>query len=200
MCNDYGIDIPFRLFVEAFEGLGAPLDVSGGIPNLEPRDEIWPSERAPVIRMGEAGPKLEMLTWGLPPSRPKAPLVINMRGEGRRFERGRCLVPASHFYEFTGTKSPKTRWRFTKTGEDWFCIAGVVGSGGDAFSMLTVPPGPDVAPIHNRQVAILDRETWLPWLDGSAEAPSLLRPCPPETLTVREAPRAAAKTSNAPMI
>ena len=125
MCNDYGIDIPFSLFVEAFETLGAPLDVSGGIPNLQPRDEIWPTERAPVILSGAAGPRLDMLTWGLPPSRPKAPVVINMRSEGRRFERGRCLIPASHFYEFTGAKSPKTRWRFTKTGEDWFCIAGI---------------------------------------------------------------------------
>ena len=193
MCNDYGVDIPFRLFVEAFEALGAPLDVSGGIPNLQPRDEIWPSERAPIIRMGETGPKLEMSTWGLPPSRPKAPLVINMRGEGRRFERGRCLIPASHFFEFTGTKSPKTRWRFTRTGEPWFCIAGVVGAGGEAFSMLTVPPGPDVAPIHNRQIAILGRESWLPWLDGSGAASNLLRSCPAGALTVREDPRPAAQ-------
>lgn len=190
MCNDYGVDIPFRLFVEAFEAIGAPLDVSGGIPNLEPRDEIWPSERAPIIRAGEAGPRLEMLTWGLPPSRPKAPLVINMRGEGRRFEHGRCLVPASHFYEFTGIKSPKIRWRFTKADAAWFCIAGVFGGpGGEAFSMLTAPPGEDVAPIHNRQVVVLERQDWRGWLDGSADARKLLVSSPPGTLMVQEAPR-----------
>ena len=38
---------------------------------------------------------------------------------------GRCLIPASHFFEFTGSKSPKTKWKFTKTGETWFCFAGL---------------------------------------------------------------------------
>jgi putative SOS response-associated peptidase YedK len=191
MCNDYGIDIPFRLFVEAFEDLGMPLDVSAGIPNLEPRDEIWPTERAPVIRLGGDGPRMDMLTWGLPPSRPKAPVVINMRSEGRRFERGRCLIPASHFYEFTGTKSPKTRWRFTKTGEDWFCIAGITGGDGSAFSMLTVPPGPDVAPIHNRQIVVLERTDWRGWLEGGAASAALLAPSGAGTFTVAQAPRNA---------
>ena len=194
MCNDFGVDIPFRLFVEAFEALGAPLDVSGGIPNMEPRDEIWPTERAPVIQLGAGGPRVETLTWGLPPSRPKAPVVINMRAEGRRFERGRCLIPASHFYEFTGAKSPKTRWRFTKTGEDWFCIAGITGRDkdgveGGAFSMLTVPPGPDVAPIHNRQVVVLERRAWRGWLEGTAALDAVLGPLLTGALTVSLAPR-----------
>ena len=189
MCNDYGIDIPFRLFVEAFEALGMPLDVSGGIPNLEPRDEIWPTERAPVIRLSEAGTRMDMLTWGLPPSRPKAPVVINMRSEGRRFERRRCLIPASHFYEFAGTKSPKTRWRFTKTGEDWFCIAGITGADGSSFSMLTVPPGPDIAPIHNRQIVVLERTDWRAWLEGGAAPTALLTPSAEGTFTVAQAPR-----------
>ena len=189
MCNDYGVDIPFRLFVEAFQELDMPLDVGGGIPNLEPRDEIWPTERAPIIRLGGTMPRLEMLPWGLPPSRPKAPVVINMRAEGRRFERGRCLIPASHFYEFTGSRSPKTRWRFNKVGEDWFCIAGVVGGdAGAAFAMLTVPPGPDVAPIHNRQIAIIERRDWRAWLEGPIP-PTLLGPAPEGSLIAREAPR-----------
>jgi putative SOS response-associated peptidase YedK len=194
MCNDYGIDIPFRLFVEAFEELGMPLDVSGGIPNLEPRDEIWPTERSPVIRLGEAGPRMEMLTWGLPPSRPKTPVVINMRSEGRRFERGRCLIPASHFFEFTGARSPKTRWRFTKTGEDWFCIAGITGADGGAFSMLTVAPGPDIAPIHNRQVAVLERTDWRAWLEGGPSAPAMLTASAAGSWVVRESPRDASAT------
>ncbi len=194
MCNDFGVDSPFRLFVEAFEELGMPLDVSAGIPNLEPRDEIWPTERAPVVLPASDGPRMEMLSWGLPPSRPKAPVVINMRSEGRRFERGRCLVPASHFYEFTGSKSPKTRWRFTKTGEDWFCIAGITGGDGRAFSMLTVLPGPDVAPIHNRQIVVLERHDWRGWLEGGAAATTMLRALPEGALSVAEAPRVVSGT------
>ena len=31
--------------------------------------------------------------------------------------------------------------------------------------MLTMPPGPDIAPYHDRQIAILDRADWAAWLD-----------------------------------
>ena len=57
--------------------------------------------------------------------------MINFRSEGRRFERGRCLVPASWFYEFRGDKVPKEKWKFTKRGEDWFCFAGLWRSAND---------------------------------------------------------------------
>ena len=32
---------------------------------------------------------------------------------------------------------------------------------GDAFTLLTTDPGPDVAPIHDRQMVVLDRADWL---------------------------------------
>ncbi|MHB8527896.1 MAG: SOS response-associated peptidase [Caulobacteraceae bacterium] len=195
MCNDYGIDIPYRLFVEAFSELDPPLNFVGPAPNLEPRDEIWPTDRAPVIRAAPGGVEMIQLRWGLDPGRPKAPPVVNMRGEGREFPRGRCLVPASHFYEFTGAKSPKTRWRFTNAGDDWLCIAGVVGRGPaagpptEAFTMLTCPPGPDVAPIHNRQPVILERSDWAAWLTPERRAADFIRPSPHGSLQVSLAPR-----------
>jgi putative SOS response-associated peptidase YedK len=93
-------------------------------PEPGPRDDIWPTDRAPVIRRLEDGTNaFSELRWGFPPARSKGAPVINFRSEGRRFSVDRCLVPASHFFEFTGTKSPKTKWKFTKTGEDWFCFA-----------------------------------------------------------------------------
>ena len=109
------------------------------------------------------------LRWGFPPARPKGAPVINFRSEGRRFPKGRCLIPASHFFEFTGTKSPKSKWKFTKGGEDWFCFTGLwrpmPDGAGEAFTLLTTEPGPDVAPIHDRQMVVLDRPDWLAWLD-----------------------------------
>ena len=53
--------------------------------------------------------------------------------------------------------------------------------------MLTTEPGTDVAPSHNRQVAVLPRETWGPWLDGSASAGALIGPCPAGMLKVKRA-------------
>ena len=190
MCNDYGNRTPYRDYAEAFSQLKIPLVFPrpDAAPNLEPRDEIWPTERAPVIRSTTGGVELVQLPWGLAPSNPKARVVINMRSEGRGFARGRCLVPASHYYEFTGTKSPKTRWRFTRAGADWFCFAGLLGRGkdGESFTLLTVDAGPDVVPIHNRQPVVLDREAWAAWLDGAA---GLLGPSPAGSLVVAQSPR-----------
>lgn len=125
MCNDYGNRVPYSAYLEAFSHLKIRLFAKGGPPNLEPRDDIWPTDVAPIIRASENGAELVQLRWGFPPGRPKGPPAINMRSEKRRFPHGRCLVPASHFYEFTGKRSPKDKWRFTKPREEWFCIAGL---------------------------------------------------------------------------
>ena len=58
---------------------------------------------------------------------------------------------------------------------------------GEAFTLLTVPPGPDIAPYHNRQVALLDPPHWRAWLDGSARSVELLHPSGAGGLSVEAA-------------
>jgi putative SOS response-associated peptidase YedK len=191
VCNDYGNHVPYGDYLAAFSQRRIPVKWPKASPNLEPRDDIWPTDRAPVIRRLEDGTNdFAELRWGFPPARPKGPPVINFRSEGRRFPVGRCLVPASHFYEFTGIKSPKTKWKFTKAAEAWFCLAGLWRSmpdgSGEAFTMLTTEPGTDVAPIHNRQVVVLEPADWLAWLDLSRPESELLRPLPAGALAVEQ--------------
>jgi putative SOS response-associated peptidase YedK len=190
MCNDYGNNIPYSAYLEAFSETRIPVRFPDAAPNLEPRADIWPTETAPVIRQVEDGLEFAQLRWGFPPARPRAAPIINFRSEGRRFPKGRCLVPASHFFEFTGTKSPKSKWKFTKPGEDWFCFAGLwrpmPDGGGDAFTLLTTEPGPDVAPIHNRQVVVLDRARWKTWLCLALPEAELLRPLSAGSLAVEQ--------------
>ena len=115
--------------------------------------------------------------------------MINFRSEGRRFPFGRCLIPASHFFEFTGTKSPKTKWKFTKAGEDWFCFAGLwrpMPQGGEAFTLLTTAPGPDVAPIHDRQMVVLERSDWSAWLELTGNEAELLRALSAGSLNIEQ--------------
>ena len=99
------------------------------------------------------------------------------------------MVPASHFFEFTGAKSPKTKWKFTKAGEDWFCFAGLwrpMTAGGEAFTLLTTDPSPDVAPIHDRQMVILERSDWSAWLEQTGNEASLLRALPAGSLKIEQ--------------
>ncbi len=59
------------------------------------------------------------------------------------------------------------------------------GTGG-AFTLLTTEPGPDVAPIHDRQMVVLERSGWRAWLDGSRPEVELLRPLPVGSLAVEQ--------------
>jgi hypothetical protein len=45
MCNDYGNKIPYSEYLAAFSEIRIPVKWPNAAPNLEPRDEIWPTDR-----------------------------------------------------------------------------------------------------------------------------------------------------------
>ena len=68
-------------------------------------------------------------------------------------------------------------------------IAGIIRSNpeiGEAFTLLTVPPGPDIEPYHHRGVALLTPPQWRAWLDGSAKSVEVLGPSVAGDLTVSQ--------------
>jgi putative SOS response-associated peptidase YedK len=121
--------------------------------------------------------------------------VINFRSEGRTFGNGprggRCLVPVSGFYEFTGDKYPKARWVLRGVDQPFLALAAVwrAGPEGEAFSLLTAEPGPDVAPYHTRGVIPLPPAAWADWLLDRRPSTELLIPPPAGTLTAEIKPR-----------
>jgi hypothetical protein len=68
--------------------------------------------------------------------------------------------------------------------EDWM-VRLVGADGGAAFTLLTTEPSSDVAPIHDRQMVILDRSNWSAWLEQSGEK-GLLRALPTGSLEVEQ--------------
>jgi len=191
VCNDFGNHVAYAEYAEALRHLGMPIVAPIAAPNLEPKEDIWPSEVATVFRRYAEGVELARLRWGFEPSNPKGRAVINFRSEGRSFASSRrCLVPASHFFEFKGAKSPKSKFKFTLRDEPWFCFAGLWSPGtpekGEAFTLLTTTPGPDVAPIHSRQMVVLKREDWQSWLDLSKPEQELLQALPAGSLAVEQ--------------
>jgi putative SOS response-associated peptidase YedK len=182
MCNEYRFKQSLDRITDEFSRLRLlPLHWAGGAPNLEPRDSIRPTDPAPVIVGSPDGAELRQLRWGF--VQPKGGPVINFRSDGRRFPSGRCLIPADGFYEFTGDKAPKSKWLFTSTEAELFCIAGLMRD--DRFTMLTTAPGPDIAPYHNRQIVILPRDQWSAWL-APAQAQPPIQPLPAGSLAVEK--------------
>jgi len=198
MCNEHRRTIELGRISDAFAQLRIPLRFSEGAPNLASLESIKITDPTAIVRAageGDEGVELVQRRWSWPG--PTGKPVFNYRGEGRAFgnsaQGGRCLIVADGFYEYSapqdGTKR-KTRWLFTRPGEDVFCIAGLWRADpkvGEACTMLTVEPGPDIAPYHSRQIVVLDRADWAAWIGGVTPAPDLLRPSPAGTFEVRQA-------------
>jgi len=51
MCND----LPYSDYLAAFSQIRIAVKWPNAAPNLEPRDDIWPTDKAPVIRRIEDG-------------------------------------------------------------------------------------------------------------------------------------------------
>ncbi|HXE26824.1 MAG TPA: SOS response-associated peptidase [Roseiarcus sp.] len=194
MCNAYRLLTDAASLFEGFSETRIKIRFSEGKPNLEAREDIRITDPAPIVRAVQGEPEagdLVQRRWSWPG--PNGKPVYNFRSDGREFADRRCLIPADGFYEFTDPadkkKKRKDKWLFTRAGEPWFCIAGIWRTdkdGGEAFTMLTLPPGPDIAPYHDRQIAILDRKDWAAWLDVSVSAKAILKPLPAGSLAVEQ--------------
>lgn len=211
MCNEAARRVSVDQIHDAFKELRIPLLFPDGLPNLAALDSIRITDPSVIVRAAPAGANAAELvqrrwSWPGPSGKP----VYNYRGEGRSFHNsptgGRCLIPLDGFYEFTEPGTPaddapkpkrqkKDKWLFTLApgsimGSDFFCVAGVWrvdAKVGEAFSMLTCEPGPDIAPYHHRQIVLMPRAHWGDWLSGTVPAPELIRPTPAGTLSVAPA-------------
>jgi putative SOS response-associated peptidase YedK len=194
MCNDYRLKVDATTIFEEFADLKIDIRFSEGTPNIEARDDVKITDTAPIVRTVEGQRDVGDLVqrrWSWP-GRNKRP-VYNFVFEDRTFTSHRCLIVADGFYEFTDPSHPqkkrKDKWLFTKKGETIFCIAGIwrnTPEVGEAFTMLTMAPGPDIAPYHDRQIVILERDAWADWLDPSVPAVSLIRSLPAGSLLVEQ--------------
>jgi putative SOS response-associated peptidase YedK len=190
MCNDFGNRIPYDDYLRAFSEIRVPLRWPTAAPNLEPETISGRPTQHPSFAAARTASNWFSFAGASCRPDPRERRSSIFASEGRRFPKGRCLIPASHFFEFTGPRAPKSKWKFTKAGEDWFCFAGLwrpmLDGKGDAFTLLTTDPGPDVAPIHDRQMVILDRADWLAWLDLTRPEAELLRLLPAGSLAVEQ--------------
>jgi putative SOS response-associated peptidase YedK len=204
MCNDYRLEVDIASIMEDFEELEIAIDTPEGTPNVAAREDIKITDVAPIVMSVDGEPGRGLLvnrrwSWPGPTGKP----VYNYRAEAREFTSKRCLILADGFYEFTKSEDPKqkrqNKWLFTLKDHDWFAIAGIWrphDAVGEAFTMLTLDAGPDVAPYHHRQIIPLGRDRWADWLDPNVPAADVLRILPPGRLRVVQVHGAPVQTAS----
>ncbi|HHY50963.1 MAG TPA: SOS response-associated peptidase [Alphaproteobacteria bacterium] len=189
MCNDYEQHVAWRDYVKAIQALELDTPSTQSEADLPRADDIRIGDLGPVLRVAGNGVELVQMRFGFPPPRPRASPVFNFKSEGRRFaDSRRCVIILSGFFEFTGSRYPKAKHRFSLKGSPVMGIAGLwrEGEGGEppSFTMLTTEPGPDIEPYHDRQVVVLRPADWAHWLFLTRSEQELLRPLPAGSLVV----------------
>jgi putative SOS response-associated peptidase YedK len=197
MCGRFSIAVRISYLAERF-GISEPAGISLPMYNVSPGEEV------PVIT-GSGNLQCTVMQWGLVPSWAKrdkqAVAPINARAEGladnllfrNLLSHGRCIIPATGFYEWKQSGDQKYPWYFRMKNNELFGIAGLCDSrelpdGGVAwsFAIITTSPNSLVIPIHNRMPAILhqkDEKNWLdPGYDISNMPASQLTPYPPDNM------------------
>ena len=192
MCNEAARRIALGELRTDWDETRIPLVFPEGVPNMAPLDSFRITDPTIIIRgVDGRADEAECVTrrWSWPGAGGRP--VYNFRSDGRDLRSGRCLIPVDSFFEFTKPADPKAKrkdkWAFRLVGHDWFCIAGLWrkdASVGEAFTMLTCEPGPDIAPVHDRQVCVLQPEDWAAWLFLTKPEEELLRSLPAGTLVV----------------
>ncbi len=155
----------------------------GEVP-LKTSGEVFPTDVVPVIANSRSmTPTPFAMRWGytLPDRQP----LINARSETASskvlFSDGmaqrRCLIPASHYFEWEKHGREKTKYAIRPAQSDVLYMAGVyrIVAGKPEFAILTREPAQSIAFIHNRMPVILPREVHTDWLNVNIRVAEVLQ-------------------------
>lgn len=182
MCGRYVLHGPQSRLRERFE--------LGDCPDWQARYNIAPQSEVLVVRVrpgiGRVG---QMVRWGLIPrwakdasiglklNNARAETVAEKPSFRGSFERHRCLIPASGFYEWQaveeGGRTRKQPWYIRPREEGgYFAMAGLLAAwkspeGKDIVSTCVITTGPNevMTPIHDRMPVLLAPGQFDAWLD-----------------------------------
>ena len=172
----------FALMVKPDE-LQAAFDLDFVPPALSPSEHYYPGQGIPAV-VNAAERVVEILYWGLIPSWAKdisiAKHTFNARKETLRekasyrmaFQRRRCLIPATSYYEWRSANDRKIPYRFSLKGNKVFMLAGlweywVDSSGNEVYSgsIVTCPSGRGLEAYHDRMPVVFDKYNCWQWME-----------------------------------
>jgi putative SOS response-associated peptidase YedK len=177
----------FGLFVtpEVLEEYFALDELAAAVP--APRYNLTPGQAIVAVREHEGRRSAAALTWGLIPFWAKDATIgrrlVNARLDSlatkpafrEAWQRRRCLIPASGFYEWSEPRGGRKRPHFIRpASEPLFAIAGLwerwrtpSGEKLETCVIVTTDANAQLAPIHDRMPLLIPRAAHALWLDPS---------------------------------
>jgi putative SOS response-associated peptidase YedK len=135
------------------------------VPDFAPRYNIAPATQVVVVR----GKKAQLARWGM------RGRFTNLRAETVRAkfkDSGRCIVPASGFYEWQARGGRKQPFYFYPQRDALFGFAALWER--ESCSLITTEPSSVMDGIHDRMPLILAKESYDAWLAGEDDAPCVI--------------------------
>ncbi len=173
MCGRYALRISIEELIEKY-------GISKKGPDINPRDEIFPTDIAPVVVENRGQREIRQYKWGFNLSFTNK-LIINARGETiekknvfkKAFLNQRCIIPATAFFEWKKEGRKKTKYRIFLKDNTVISLAGIFdtftfenGEMIDCFTIITTSPSEQLNKIHDRMPVILQKEEEKYWLDN----------------------------------
>lgn len=202
MCGRF--TLTFREKQTLAKELGVTVDQLDAV-EYRPRFNIAPTDPHPILRLRYEERTLALAKWGLVNSWAKdakrAAAQINARAETirklpafrRAFEKGRCVVPADGYFEWTGPKEVRQPVWYHRADGGLLLFAGLYESWQPkpeqwqrTFTIITTDANDLASKVHDRMPVILPEEAVDEWLYRDEKdldkLEALLRPAPNDLL------------------
>jgi putative SOS response-associated peptidase YedK len=211
MCGRYTFTFDALTLAEAF-GMDPP-----GF-NIVKGYNVAPGQNIVIVRPEKDQRVAQLAHWGLKPAWAKDlvtfSMAINARAENLEekrtfrsaFQKKRCIVPASGFYEWKTEGKEKLPFYIHPTEGVVFAFAGLsekgrgpVGPSMVSACIITTESNELMAGIHTRMPVILPRGTWDFWLDPAVQTKDvkpLLVPYPAELMAAHPVGKAVGNQRN----
>ena len=179
MCGRFGLFVTPEVLEEYFN----LTDVSAP---PEPRYNLTPGRAVAAVREHDGRRRLDALQWGLIPFWASDASIgrrlINARLDGvaskpafrEAWQRRRCLIPASGFYEWSEPRDGRKRPYFIRAGgaEPLLALVGLWerwrtpdGEKVETCVIVTTDANAQLKPIHDRMPLLIPRDAHALWLD-----------------------------------
>lgn len=176
MCGRYSLEVTYDLFASRY---GLEFESI----EYQQRQEIFPTQKSPILLSEN---QLEFAKWGFKNEYSSQP-IINSRLETvtdkkmfqEPFTEGRCLIPATSFFEWQKVNQDKIKRKIFVENQFIFSMAGISKKVGQhrVYSILTMEANEAFKDIHHRMPVILNGFDELKYLNKNTSLKDVLQMC-----------------------
>lgn len=177
MCGRFENKVNENIFIQLFKEMNIDLILDETIKKNK-KENIAPTDKIYAIRQVNGKYTLSLFSWGIK-FKEDSPLIFNSRIETIKekkywftlFDRKRCIVPMSGFYEWKKEGSRKVPHRIYLPGQEIFFVPALYYEDKQKniyTSLITTTPNNFIKPIHHRMPVILDIKTASEYLQNEA--------------------------------